>query len=91
MLTWHPKAGNSLATLAGAGPDVHHARLLALGTVRGLLLTPVCKVGLGAPTEALAGGGPHIDHIISLTPVVRSSKESVCKATFSRSQSCSCP
>ncbi len=73
MLTWHAKAGNSLATLAGAGPNVHHARLLALGTVRRLLLTPVCKVGLGPPTEALAGGGPHIDHIISLAPVSRSS------------------
>lgn len=90
MLTWHAKAGNSLATLAGAGPDVHHARLLALGTVRGLLLTPVRKVGLGPPTEALAGGGPHIDHIISFAPVSRSSKEGVNKATFGRSQSCSC-
>ncbi len=90
MLTWHAKAGNSLATLAGAGPDVHHARLLALGTVRGLLLAPVCKVGLGAPTEALAGGGPHIDHIISLAPVIRSSKEGVSKATFTTSHSCSC-
>lgn len=73
MLTWYAKAGNSLATLAGAGPNVHHARLLALGTVRRLLLTPVCKVGLGPPTEALAGGGPHIDHIISLASVSRSS------------------
>ncbi len=89
MLTWHAKAGNSLATLAGAGSDVHHARLLALGTVRGLLLTPVCKVGLGSPTEALAGGRPHIDHIISLAPVIRSSEEGVSKTTFSRSQSCS--
>ncbi len=82
MLTWHAKAGNSLATLAGAGPDVHHARLLALGTVRGLLLTSVCKVGLGPPAEALAGGGPHIDHIVGLAPVFRSSKGGVSTATF---------
>lgn len=69
MLTWHPKAGDCLATLAGAGPDVDHTRLLALGTVSGLLLAPVCKVGLGPPTEALAGGRSHIDHVISLAPV----------------------
>ena len=90
MLTWHAKAGNSLATLAGAGPDVHHARLLALGTVRGLLLTPVCKVGLGPSTEALAGGGPHINHIICLAPVIRSSKEGFSKATVTISQICAC-
>lgn len=70
MLTWHPKAGDCLATLASAGPDVDHTRLLALGTVSGLLLAPVCKVGLGPSTEALAGGRPHIDHVICLAPVL---------------------
>ena len=80
MPTWHPKAGNCLATLASAGPDVDHTRLLALGTVSGLLLTPVCKVGLRPPTEALAGGRPDIDHVISLAPVRQSHKRHVRKA-----------
>lgn len=56
MLTHDTKAGDGFATGTGASPNVHHARLLALGTVRRLLLPLVCKVGLGAPTKALAGG-----------------------------------
>ncbi len=68
VLTWHTKAGNSLATAAGTGSDVHHARLLALGAVGGLLLPPVGKVGLSPAAETLAGCGPHVDHIICLAP-----------------------
>ena len=69
--TWNAKAGHSLAAGAHASPDVHHAKLLALGTVCGLLLAPVGKVGLGPATEALAGGGPHVHHVICLAPVER--------------------
>ena len=35
-LTLHTKAGTCLAACTSAGSDVDHARLLALGAVRGL-------------------------------------------------------
>ena len=69
--TWHTKAWHSFTTAANAGSDVHHACLLAFGTVGWLLLTPVGKVGLCPAAETLAGSGAHIHHVISLAPALQ--------------------